>query len=240
MMTYKPLRIDLAYRATFGTPLFALAGGLPRFLNELYTAVAPRFRFELTQVQALPGTSASDVGVRVGLFSGLAALTLKVEGLSAEFERLTGPDDLKIAVDCMNLGWQAVSAFAPDTTVQTVRLTKRSWLILDPDCADAILDGGLSPELAASLATENGERELQVRPTIRAFLESPNGEWEGEVMLDRSALPGASLFLACELTLTRSWMSRQINEQIAFLEQRYAAIARAVDLQDALETPEET
>lgn len=105
-MKAKSQPFDLTYDGYFVAPAFALANsavGNVGTLQALHKALNKRFDISPPEMRVSGGNSLSDVRVSLGLFRGNGLIEIDVEKVHIVLKSISGPDDIEIVKDCINL-----------------------------------------------------------------------------------------------------------------------------------------
>ncbi len=197
-MPYSVELMELSYSRTFSPPIFEVASSVAPLLRKLYETFSPELVVKLSNMQALPATSMSDVGVKLQLFNGSFDLQITPERIAATARALRTESDLKVVRRSIELAHTALNASFEQVGLGDAGLTVHGWLKSNSDSdpsASAIFE---AMKLSKPFAVLAGESDFH---PVRMRIRNAPQRYACELTCDETRVPDSQLYFNMVLTV---------------------------------------
>lgn len=203
--------------AAFKVPILDWTAEVPsRFFRSIYEALG-----ELTYIQpsdffAPAGVSLGDCSAALHIFGGNSTLTLKANGVIADFPSIT-PDRIEFVNSVIFQGYEALRTEFSELEVGTIEANAGHHIEIDDGSKDHdILAAGSHMELEKRA---RNLRDAVVEPGMRFRLVAKNGQWNSKVTVEKSEAVESGVFLLREIILSDLSDCETTQQQFDLIEQ---------------------
>lgn len=197
-MPYSVELMEFSYSRTISPPVFEVASGVAPLLRKLYETFSPELVVKLSDMQALPATSMSDVGVKVQLFNGNLDMRITPERVAATARAVRTEDDLKVVRRSIELAHTALNASFERVGLGDAGLTVHGWLKSNSDTdpsVSAIFD---ATKLSKQFPVASGEAYFH---PVRLRIRNESKRYACELTCDETRVPNSQLYFNMVLTV---------------------------------------
>jgi hypothetical protein len=187
----------LEYKAVFDRPLFSLARRQAELAETWFDKSAAALPIDLSDMQAIAGTTYADVAVTLRLPRLRGALEVRVDRINARFDGAPLREDLDSATIAVDMCIGAVNKLFPDVRVASTSVIVHCWLECGGD------KHGVETLLASSQQVQFDPLAVGaelVRFAVRGQVTNESEAWSLAFGLEPSLLPGYDLYLICQAT----------------------------------------
>ncbi len=185
--------------AVFKIPILSWTAEVPsRFFQAVYGALSEMLYIQPSDFVATAGLSLGDCSAALRIFGGNSTLTLKANGIFAEFPSIS-PDRIEFADAVIFQGYQALRTEFSELEVGSIEANAGRHLeITGGSNARDILAVGSRTEL---LKRADDLRDAVVEPGMRFRLVSKDGKWNSKVTVEKSEVVKNGIFLLREIII---------------------------------------
>ena len=185
--------------AVFKVPILSWTAEVPsRFFRALYGALNEMLYIQPSDFVAPAGVSLGDCSAALRIFGGNNTLTLKANGIIAEFPSIS-PDRIEFADAVIFQGYQALRTEFGELEIGSIEANAGHHLeITDDSKSRDILAVGSQTELQKHA---NDLLDAVVEPGIRFRLVSKDGKWNSKVTVEKSEAVKNGIFLLREIII---------------------------------------
>ncbi len=221
-------RLDISHEALFSQPAFGLMREFPPVIKKFYEALNTRFSVNTAHTTINSTNTFGELSIRIGLFNNVAAIELRPDKMAVTLPNLNNAESIAIAKDTISLAHNALAGSLPEVKLNASNFTLNAWITMEGGAAAAerLLVKRSSP--AEPIDTSKWGASAS-RYGMRVLTRNDAEGWTISIFGDPSLVPGAHLFLAIELGISRSGL-RPISEQISFAETKLPQVFEALGL----------
>ncbi len=193
-MKARIVRSDVHYEVAFSRPAFSRMASFSEIIEPIYDAFSSETAVPSDAISVENGNTIATAGVTLTLFSGLSVFEAKLDGYKAHFLDLRSPEAIDQAKRHAKLFEDTISGFITDSVLGISRFVTPSWLTVEGGIAAA-------ETLARRLTwLPDSDDPFQIGTTSTRSLVKfeclhHNDLWKIGIMVEKSALPEADLFL---------------------------------------------
>ena len=187
-------RFDAVYDVVFSRPAFSRVTNFVQIIEPIHDAFSKELFVPSDAIRVENGNTISTAGVIVSLLSGNCTFEVRLDGYKAHFSNLNSTDEIDRSKRLVNLFEHAVTEFLADGTPAVSEIRAQSWLQVEGgmEAAEKFvrrltwLPESVDPfEIGAS----------KTRSQVKFESISADDNWTVSVLVEKSALPNADLFL---------------------------------------------
>ena len=187
-------RCDLRYEVAFQRPAFDHLASFAQIIGPIYDALSPELDIPPEALKVETGNSIDTALVALTLPSNLIEFQVRLDGYRATMLDRRSTDSIEQAQRQARLFETSVHQFLPNCKLQRARLVMSTWLTLH---------GGMSQlkgiiNNLANLPSSSDPFAIgadHTRSIVKFECSNANANWIVGIMLDKSVLPDADLFL---------------------------------------------
>ncbi len=186
--------------AVFEVPLLSWTAEVPsRFFRALYGALNEMLYIQPSDFVAPAGVSLGDCSAALRIFGGNSTLTLKANGIFAEFPSIS-PDRIEFADAVIFQGYQALKTEFGELEIGSIEANVGRHLEITGDSnARDIMAIGSQTKLQKRA---DDLRDVIVEPGVRFRLVSKDGKWNCKVTVEKSEVIQNGIFLLREIIIS--------------------------------------
>jgi hypothetical protein len=206
--------------AVFSKPIFFWSPEIAsRFFRALYVSLNDTLYIQPTDLIALGGQSLADCSASLRVFGGSSTLTLKANGLIAEFPTISA-ERLQFTNQVILRGYSAIREEFKELEIASVESNVGHHLKLDDaDGYDALI----RTSCGGGILTELLPKGIVLQPALRFRVTSEDGIWSARVTVEKSEAAESDLFLSRELIITKL-------DQIGHPQQQFDVVTRVDEI----------
>ncbi len=219
-------RLDIVHEARFAKPAFELVRDFPQVLKGFYDALSSRHSLNSEHISVSSANVLSDLVIRIGMFNNVAAVELRADRMVVRLPTLNNVESVEIGKSVLTLSYEALEKTLPQITLRETSTIANIWLALEggDQAAEQLLLRNAEPAAPPDPSKWGAEA---LRYTLRCLSRNETEGWTASIYAEPSLVQNAHLFLMIDFAFQRTGL-RSISDQIAFIEIKLRAIARAL------------
>lgn len=232
MTTVRPHNSFIRAGAVFKVPILSWTSEVPaRFFRAVYGALNEILYIQPSDFVAPGGLSLGDCSAELRIFGGNSTLTLKANGVIADFPSIT-PDRIPFVNSVIFQGYEALRAEFSELEVRSIESNAGHHLeIVGDGSVQEVLAGDRNSALERRVRKS---KDLVFEPAARFRLVSKEGKWNCKVTLEKSEVVNDGIFLYREIIASDLSDCETTQQQFELIEHIDQTVLTLTDL--ALET----
>lgn len=122
-MQLKAPKINASYRLLFSRPALELLSNAARIMESLVKSIATQFPIQSQDLRIANSVVAGEVSVSLQIFGGNGRIKISVDSIEADFDNISGRNDVQIVTNALDLMAKGVGPFFADVPVSREQLS---------------------------------------------------------------------------------------------------------------------
>ena len=116
-MQIKTPKINASYRLMFSRPALELLSNAARVMESLVKSMTTQFPIQSQDLRVVNSVVAGEVSVSLQIFGGNGRIKITVDSIEADFDNISGRNDVQIVTNALDLMAKGVGPFFADVPV---------------------------------------------------------------------------------------------------------------------------